>query len=56
MAFERKVEPYGDLQPLCIHLRSKGMCVSGELDIAPDAHDGHCWCNLTQHVYGPSDQ
>jgi hypothetical protein len=46
-------------QPACMHLRSKGMYVTGLVDPADDVEphsDGYCWCNQTQHVLGPDDQ
>ena len=46
-------------QPACLHLRSKGMYVTGQMDPADDVmpmSDGYCWCNKTQHSYGPDDQ
>jgi hypothetical protein len=46
-------------EPSCQHLRSKGMYVSGVMDPLNDPNpmnDGYCWCNKTQHVYGPDDQ
>lgn len=45
-------------QPACLHLRSKGMFITGLTDPANDydgVGDGHCWCNLTQNVIGPDD-
>jgi hypothetical protein len=41
--------------PTCQHLRSKGMYVSGQRELAEGIGDGHCWCNKTQHVLGPDD-
>lgn len=58
MAHER-IFPEQDTSksPVCIHLRSKGMYVSGSRDaLHADEHDSHvhnCWCNITQHVIGP---
>ena len=42
-------------KPACIHLRSKGMYVTGDIDSSHPDESGnhHCWCNLTQHVLGP---
>ena len=41
----------------CLHLRSKGMCVTGELDPTSIGHsDQNCWCNQTQGALGPDDQ
>ena len=53
--------PSADLSIIrpCAHLRSKGMYVTGCVDPADDVEghsDGYCWCNQTQHVYGPDDQ
>lgn len=46
-------------QPLCRHFLSKGMFITGLLDPETDpvepTGDGNCWCNLTQHAYGPDD-
>lgn len=41
-------------QPACVHLRSKAMYVTGQVDPAPSS-GGHspCWCNRTQHTLGP---
>ena len=59
MAYERTIDPH-DLpadEPLCIHLRSKAMIVTGEPDprqADPEqSHTQGCWCNLTQHILGP---
>jgi hypothetical protein len=41
--------------PTCLHLRSKGMYVTGQRDPGPAIGDGHCWCNRTQNVLGPDD-
>ena len=41
--------------PTCMHLRSKGMYVTGQRDLDGAIGDGHCWCNKTQHVIGPDD-
>lgn len=46
-------------QPACIHLRSKGMIVTGELrdpDHPDEAGSQYCWCNVTQHILGPDQQ
>jgi hypothetical protein len=44
-------------QPACIHLRSKAMYVTGEMNPAHmderANHWQHCWCNRTQHTVGP---
>jgi hypothetical protein len=42
-----------------MHLRSKGMYVSGKLAPNPEEDgmgDGYCWCNLTQKVLGPDNE
>jgi len=42
----------------CQHLRSKGMYITGCQNPAVEdgqVGDGHCWCNLTQHILGPDD-
>jgi hypothetical protein len=54
MASERPVEIPILNEPLCEHLRSKNLFVKGERNESVfDGHEGHCWCNLTQHFYGP---
>ena len=57
MAFQKN---YGELEtiqePPCIHLRSKAIYVTGELKKPrfPDEEGSdNCWCNVSQHVYGP---
>lgn len=43
--------------PACLHLRSKGMYVTGQVNPGETGHsDGYCWCNQTQNVLGPDDQ
>ena len=41
----------------CIHLRSKAMYVIGQRDANhPDEFGvSGCWCNMTQHVFGPDN-
>ena len=58
MPFERKT--FGDAPavttPLCLHLRSKGMYVTGQPmapEQAEEALSHSCWCNISQHVLGP---
>lgn len=56
MAFRKSYDelPVVD-QPACIHLRSKSLYVSGQMDRG-EAHEitnRHYWCNQTQHVTGP---
>ena len=45
--------------PACIHLRSKAVYVTGELEPQHldeiDSHEHNCWCNLNQHVIGPDE-
>lgn len=44
--------------PPCIHLRSKGMYVSGDRGgprNPEEAGQEFCWCNLTQHILGPDN-
>lgn len=60
MPFENHYHlPEAVTEPACIHLRSKAMCVTGQLRNPnhPD-EDGsqYCWCNLTQHILGPDRQ
>lgn len=57
MAFQKSYDelPLAD-GPACMHLRSKGMYVTGKLAPTHDADgsgDGYCWCNLTQKQTGP---
>ena len=42
-------------EPACIHLRSKALFITGEVQnpAHPDDSGSHCWCNLTQHIIGP---
>ena len=44
-------------EPACVHLRSKAMCVTGDMDPSEidEACDNHCWCNKTQHIFGPDE-
>jgi hypothetical protein len=45
--------------PACMHLRSKGMYVSGKLNPTHQEDgmgDGYCWCNQTQKVVGPDNE
>ncbi len=45
-------------EPVCAHLRSKGMIVAGVVDPSQleKGHRHHgCWCNLTQRTVGPDD-
>jgi hypothetical protein len=45
--------------PACMHLRSKGMYVTGKLAPSHETDgvgDGYCWCNLTQKVLGPDQE
>ena len=60
MAYRRSIEePTGPLQPVCRHLRSKAVFVSGQLEPPPEMEEtgsGHCWCNQTQHVLGPDQK
>lgn len=57
MAHHRSVRPELSDQPVCIHLRSKAMYVTGEMNPnhvdESESHYNDCWCNLTQHVFGP---
>ena len=56
MAFEKTYDdPEIYSKPACVHLRSKAMYVTGQLDPShPDEAGSHyCWCNCTQHTIGP---
>jgi hypothetical protein len=49
----------GPVQPVCRHLRSKAMYVAGQMEPPADMTEpgsGHCWCNHTQHLYGPDSR
>jgi hypothetical protein len=51
-------EATGPLQPVCRHLRSKAIYVAGQMEPPAEIVEmgsGHCWCNFTQHVYGPDN-
>lgn len=43
--------------PVCRHLLSKGMFITGLLNPADDPvapmGDGYCWCNRNQRQFGP---
>ena len=42
--------------PACVHLRSKAMYVTGQVDPTHEAGShSPCWCNRTQHTTGPDD-
>jgi len=61
MPFEKSLpaDSSGPLEPVCRHMRSKGMFVAGQMEPEPDmqqAGSGHCWCNQTQNVLGPDAQ
>jgi len=58
MAYFKSTDELEVIQgPACIHLRSKGMYITGRMDPHEDAEigDGYCWCNRTQNVLGPDD-
>jgi hypothetical protein len=44
--------------PACIHLRSKSMYVTGQVNPDDPNEPGanNCWCNRTQHVIGPDSK
>lgn len=49
-------EALGPRHAPCLHLLSKGMFVTGQLEPIRQEHgmgDGYCWCNLTQRSTGP---
>ncbi|MFP6612671.1 MAG: hypothetical protein VB835_10205 [Pirellulales bacterium] len=58
MSYQRTVNE-SDLTagPACVHLRSKAMYVTGDLNPShlDEAGSHYCWCNLTQHIVGPDD-
>lgn len=56
--FDAELDDAASAGPACMHLRSKGMYVTGRVDPSEDHEgmgDGHCWCNLTQRAIGPDD-
>jgi hypothetical protein len=57
MAFQKE---YGESESVvgqvCVHLRTKGMYVSGKVHPTSEESGQHCWCNLTQHVRGPDNE
>ena len=46
--------------PPCIHLRNKAMYLRGVVGdsehFPEETNASHCWCNITQHFYGPDTQ
>jgi len=60
MVYERSLdEPSEPLQVVCRHLRSKAILVAGQMEPPADMQhsgSGHCWCNWTQHVFGPDEK
>jgi hypothetical protein len=46
--------------PPCIHLRNKAMYLRGVVgdpeNFPEETNASHCWCNVTQHFYGPDTQ
>jgi hypothetical protein len=51
-------EPQEPLEPVCRHLRSKAIYVSGQMEPPRDIEamgSGHCWCNHTAHLLGPDN-
>jgi hypothetical protein len=60
MPYERSFdEPTEPLERVCRHLRSKAIYVAGNMEPPPEIESmgsGHCWCSMTQHVFGPDDQ
>ena len=58
MAYQRSIDPSEPItHATCVHLRSKQMYVTGQVDLEhPDEGVEHyCWCNVTQHCVGPDD-
>ena len=59
MSYQRSHnEPNVVDKPACVHLRSKAMYVTGQLEPAHEDEGGShsCWCNRTQHFIGPDEQ
>ena len=51
MAYQRSIDPSEPItHATCVHLRSKQMYVTGQVDLEhPDEGVEHyCWCNVTQ--------
>ncbi len=48
-----------ELPPPCLYLRSKAIYVTGDPDPKCEEEIGStrfdCWCNKTQHVFGPDE-
>ncbi|REK12727.1 MAG: hypothetical protein DWQ37_10890 [Planctomycetota bacterium] len=52
-------EQAGPIQPICRHMRSKAIYVTGKMEPSAEMVDmgsGHCWCNHTQHILGPDSE
>jgi hypothetical protein len=59
MAYERIRGLPQFTEPVCVHLRSKGMIVAGvanAAELGPEHGHHGCWCNLTQRGSGPDDR
>ncbi len=59
MAYTRSLDETAEpLQPICRHLRSKAIYVAGQMEPPAEMEQtgsGHCWCSMTQHVFGPDN-
>jgi len=56
MPYERSLDlPITVVQPICRHLLSKSMYLSGTREVSSSGA-GHCWCNRTQDLRGPDSQ
>ncbi len=58
MGYKREIRTLpNDAAPPCFHLRSKAIYVTGDPDPKSLEEEGssrfNCWCNKTQHVFGP---
>ena len=59
MPFRRSTEEALPAGPACMHLRSKGMYMTGKTTPTREVDgvgDGYCWCNHTQKQLGPDHE
>lgn len=61
MGYKRTTDdPRLPLLPPCMFLRSKAIYVTGDPDPKSPEEAGstrfNCWCNKTQHVFGPDNE
>ena len=59
MPFRRSSDEEPLAGPACMHLRSKGMYMTGKMTPTREVDgvgDGYCWCNRTQKQQGPDSE